>query len=108
MRLANQAGAHGRGYLAGDLEQLGSLGSSAGLLAVLVLALYINSDEVRRLYSHPERLWLLCPLGLYWVSRIWLLAHRGLVNEDPLVFALKDRVSYGVAALGALVLLAAT
>ncbi len=60
------------------------------------------------LYSNPERLWLLCPVMLYWVSRVWLLAHRGLVNEDPLVFALRDKVSYAVGLVAALVLLAAT
>jgi 4-hydroxybenzoate polyprenyltransferase len=75
---------------------------------VLVLALYITSGEVTVLYTHPKRLWLLCPVMLYWVGRVWLLAHRGQVNEDPLVFALKDKLSYvvGVVALG--VLLAAS
>ncbi len=107
MRLANQEVAHGRGYFAGDLEQLGQLGTSSGYLSVLVLALYISSAEVRQLYTHPTRLWLLCPVLLYWVSRVWLLAHRGEVNEDPLVFALKDKVSYAVGAVAALVVLAA-
>ena len=99
--------AHGRGYFASDLEQLGQLGTSSGYLSVLVLALYISGEEVRRLYTHPERLWLLCPVMLYWVSRVWLLAHRGEVNEDPLVFALKDKVSYAVGAVAALVVVAA-
>jgi 4-hydroxybenzoate polyprenyltransferase len=103
---AGKAGkAHGRGYEAGDWEQLASLGSASGYLAVLVLALYIHSNEVSVLYRHPERLWLLCPLLLYWVGRVWMLAHRGLVNEDPLVFALKDRVSYAVGAVAAAVVL---
>lgn len=107
LRASNQEVAHGRGYFASDLEQLGQLGTSSGYLAVLVLALYISSEEVRRLYTHPERLWLLCPVMLYWVSRVWLLAHRGEVNEDPLVFALRDKVSYAVGAAAALVVLAA-
>ena len=107
MRLSNQAVAHGRGYFAGDLEQLGQLGTSSGYLSVLVLALYISSAEVRQLYTHPQRLWLLCPVLLYWVSRVWLLAHRGEVNEDPLVFALKDKVSYAVGAVAAVILLVA-
>ncbi|WP_164020265.1 UbiA family prenyltransferase [Pyxidicoccus trucidator] len=104
LRLTNEAAAHGRGYLAQDYEQLASLGAAAGQVSVLVLALYITSKEVTALYSHPERLWLLCPVMLYWVGRVWVLAHRGLVNEDPLVFALRDRVSYAVGLVSALVL----
>jgi 4-hydroxybenzoate polyprenyltransferase len=108
LRLSNESSAHGRGYLAQDYEQLASLGAAAGQVSVLVLALYITSKEVTALYAHPERLWLLCPVMLYWVGRVWVLAHRGLVNEDPLVFALRDRVSYWVAFIAALVLWAAT
>jgi 4-hydroxybenzoate polyprenyltransferase len=107
LRLSNETAAHGRGYLAQDYEQLASLGAAAGQVSVLVLALYITSREVTALYTHPERLWLLCPVMLYWVGRVWVLAHRGLVNEDPLVFALRDRVSYAVGLVSALVLWAA-
>ena len=108
LRLANESAAPGRGYVAGDYEQLGALGVASGYLAVLVLALYITSREVTVLYTHPSRLWLLCPVMMYWVGRVWLLAHRGEVNEDPLVFALKDRVSYAVGVLAAGILLAAS
>lgn len=108
LRLSNETSAHGRGYLAQDYEQLASLGAASGQVSVLVLALYITSKEVTALYAHPERLWLLCPVMLYWVGRVWVLAHRGLVNEDPLVFALRDRVSYAVGLVSALVLWAAT
>ncbi|WP_223644869.1 UbiA family prenyltransferase [Corallococcus sp. EGB] len=108
LRQSNETSAHGRGYLAQDYEQLASLGTAAGQVSVLVLALYITSKEVTALYAHPERLWLLCPVMLYWVGRIWVLAHRGLVNEDPLVFALRDRVSYIVGAVAAVVLWVAT
>ena len=108
LRESNETAAHGRGYLAQDYEQLASLGVAAGQVSVLVLALYITSKEVTALYGHPERLWLLCPVMLYWVGRIWVLAHRGLVNEDPLVFALRDRVSYVVGLVAALVLWVAT
>jgi 4-hydroxybenzoate polyprenyltransferase len=107
LRLANEAAAPGRGYVAGDYEQLASLGVSSGYLSVLVLALYITSKEVTALYLYPERLWLLCPVMMYWVGRVWLLAHRGQVNEDPVIFALKDKVSYTVGILVAGVLLAA-
>jgi 4-hydroxybenzoate polyprenyltransferase len=108
LRLSNETVAPGRGYLAGDYELLASLGVSSGYMSVLVLTLYITHKDVTALYAHPERLWLLCPVMLYWVSRVWLLAHRGQVNEDPLVFALRDKVSYAVGAVAALVLLAAS
>jgi 4-hydroxybenzoate polyprenyltransferase len=99
---------YGRGYVAGDYEQLASLGSASGYISILILALYMNSAEVVKLYSHPEILWGVCPVILYWVSRAWLLAHRGQMNEDPIVFALRDRVSYVCAALCAVCAVAAT
>lgn len=98
----------GRGYLIGDLEQLASLGTSSGYIAVLVFALYINSPEVRILYAVPDALWLACPLLLYWTSRLWLLAHRGLLAEDPIVWVVRDRVSHMVGlAVASVMLLAA-
>jgi 4-hydroxybenzoate polyprenyltransferase len=66
---------------------------------VLVLALYINSPESLALYARPQVLWLICPLLLYWVSRVWVIAHRGAMNDDPVVFAVRDRVSQVVIAL---------
>jgi 4-hydroxybenzoate polyprenyltransferase len=103
LRLEHRESSEGRGYLASDLEQIDSLGTASGYVAVLVLALYINSPEVVTLYTRPEWLWLLCPSILYWISRIWLLAHRGQVYDDPVVFALRDRVSY---VIGVFVILA--
>jgi 4-hydroxybenzoate polyprenyltransferase len=97
----------GRGYHVGDREQLAALGAASGNCSVLVLALYVHSETGVYLYAHPDRLWLLCPLVFYWISRMWLLAHRGVVHEDPLVFAIKDPVSYLLGALIALVLWAA-
>jgi len=96
----------GRGYTTADLETLSMLGVASGLLAVLVLALYLASADVTRLYAHHERLWLLCPLALYWVSRLWLLARRGVVDEDPVLFALTDRASHLVGLGAVLVVLA--
>ena len=98
----------GRGYIAGDAQVLGWLGVASGSLSVLVLALYITSRDVTALYSHPAVLWVACPLMLYWISRLWLLAHRGDLHEDPLVFALRDPPSYLVAAATALVMFAAS
>jgi hypothetical protein len=74
---------------------------------VLVLALYVSGKEVVELYASPAVIWMACPLLLYWISRIWLLARRGLVHDDPLVFALRDKVTYVVAAIGALIFLGA-
>jgi len=89
----------GRGYAPGDAELVTALGSSSGYLSVLVLALYVNSQEVRVLYHRPILLLLICPAMLYWISRVWLLAHRGQMHDDPIVFAIKDRVSYLIAAI---------
>ena len=100
--------APGRGYVASDATLLGNLGTASGYLAVLVLALYLTGRDVTALYLHPERLWLLCPLLLYWISRVWMLAHRDVIDDDPLVFALRDRVSWTVAGLAALLLFLAT
>lgn len=96
-----------RGYLTGDVQWLGTMGSASGYLAVLVLALYLNSDEVVRLYRKPAVLFLVCPLLLFWTGRMWLLAHRGQIHEDPLVASARDPASYIVAALVGLVLYAA-
>jgi 4-hydroxybenzoate polyprenyltransferase len=95
MALTHEEGAFtGRGYRKGDLEHLARLGTSSGYLSVLVLALYVSSNEVAALYTQPRLLWLLCPVMLYWVSRVWLLAHRGEIPDEPIVFALKDPASY--------------
>jgi 4-hydroxybenzoate polyprenyltransferase len=96
-----------RGYLTGDVQWLGTMGSASGYLAVLVLALYLNSDEVVRLYRKPAVLFLVCPLLLFWTGRMWLMAHRGQIHEDPIVASARDPASYIVAALVGLVLYAA-
>ena len=87
----------GRGYMQEDLEVVSSMGSAAGYLAVLVLALYIQDTHTAQLYATPKFIWLACPLLLFWISRAWLIAHRGQMHDDPIVFALKDRVSLVVA-----------
>lgn len=103
----NEKKTWGRGYWVGDMEQVASFGAASGYISVLVLALYVSSHEVTKLYSNPMLIWLACPLLLYWVSRVWLLARRGIVHDDPLVFALRDRVTYIVAFLGLLIFVAA-
>ncbi len=96
-----------RGYIRGDREWLGSMGSASGYLSVLVLALYINSEQVVALYRNPLLLWLVCPLLLFWTSRMWLLAHRGQIHDDPIVATVRDPASYVLGALVALVMFAA-
>lgn len=83
----------GRGYYPSDLEMLSSLGAASGYLSVMVLALYIQEASAAHLYSHPKFIWLACPLLLFWISRTWMLTHRGQMHDDPVVFAVKDRVS---------------
>ena len=97
-----------RGYKEVDINQLSSLASAGGYVAVMVLALYINSPEVVLLYRHPQVLWLLCPILIYWISRLALIANRGHLDDDPVAFALKDRATWVVGALAAVVLALST
>ena len=101
----NQTGS--RGYQTNDLQLVSSLGGAAGYLSVLVLALYIQDPAAANLYTHPEYIWLACPILLFWVSRTWLLTHRGLMPEDPVLFALKDRISQLTGVIFLLVFIAA-
>ena len=103
----NEKKTWGRGYLVGDIEQIASFGSASGYIAVLVLMLYVSSNEVAVLYKNPKMIWLACPLLLYWISRVWLLARRGLVHDDPLVFAMRDMGTYIVGLLGVIIFIAA-
>jgi 4-hydroxybenzoate polyprenyltransferase len=99
LKRRNQLQAIGRGYQVSDLPILQSLGSAAGYLSVLVLALYIDSPEIEALYHRPKVIWGLCVLLLFWVSRVWMTAQRGLMHDDPVVYALRDRVSLAVGLL---------
>jgi 4-hydroxybenzoate polyprenyltransferase/phosphoserine phosphatase len=96
-----------RNYRKSDLATLGALAAASGLNAVTVFALYISSDTVRTLYRHPKALWLICPILLYWVGRALILADRRLMDDDPIVFALKDWVSLLSFALIAFIMVAA-
>lgn len=84
----------GRGYIAEDISIIQSMGVSSSLISVLVMVLYINSSSISQLYSNPKFLYLIIPILLYWNLRVWLLAHRSLMNEDPIVFGIKDRASH--------------
>jgi 4-hydroxybenzoate polyprenyltransferase len=103
LRRRGQLQAAGRDYDVNDLPMLESVGISAGYLSVLVLALYINSPATLPLYRRPEALWPLCVLLLYWITRIWMKTHRGKMHDDPVIFAMRDRVSLATGLLAALV-----
>jgi 4-hydroxybenzoate polyprenyltransferase len=94
---------HGRGYHVADLEQIRAFGTASAYAAVVVFSLYISRPDVYALYRHPGRLWLIVPIMLYWLHRVWLLASRGELDEDPVVFAIRDRISQ-VLALGTAIL----
>jgi 4-hydroxybenzoate polyprenyltransferase len=96
-----------RGYQVIDKELLASLGGGSGYVAVLVLAIYISSGAAEILYTRHELIWLLCPLLLYWISYVWLIAHRGEMHDDPLVFTVRDHVSRIVILLAAAIVLLA-
>lgn len=83
----------GRGYVASDMGLISSMGVAAGYLSVLVVALYINDTATLKLYPDSRLIWLGCPILLFWISRVWLLTHRGQMEDDPVVFALTDRIS---------------
>ena len=91
--------AAGRAYHVDDLPIVATMALAAGYVSVAVLALYLNSETVQALYGEPQVLWGVCPVLLYWLSRMAMMAHRGSVDDDPIVFALRDRTSWICAAL---------
>ncbi len=96
---------NGRGYFVSDLEQLRALGTGAAYAAVVVLSIYINNPETNVLYAHPVRLWVVVPVLLLWLSQVWMLASRGEMDEDPVVFAITDKRSLLLGVLMAAVIL---
>lgn len=85
--------AHGRGYYTSDAPVVQALGVASGFSAALVLALYLNSEAVLRLYPSPQWVWGTVPILVFWISWVWLQAHRGEMHDDPVVFAIQDRTS---------------
>jgi 4-hydroxybenzoate polyprenyltransferase/phosphoserine phosphatase len=108
VRQQNAREIKGRGYTAADLELVTMLGLVSGFMAVLVLALYVNSEQVAKLYAHPTLLLLVCPLMLYWITRVWFLTHRGQMHDDPTAFAFRDWISYAIGAITLVVMWLAT
>lgn len=91
--------AHGRGYLVSDAPLVQTLGVSSGYISALVIALYVNSDDIVSFYVQPIAIWLLVPILLFWVSWVWLKATRGEMHDDPIFFAIEDKASLVVFAL---------
>lgn len=100
--------AHGRGFLVTDAPVLQMMGVTSGYASILVLALYVNSDAVTRLYRHPEMIWSAVPLMLLWISWVWLKTHRGEMHDDPIVFSVRDRTSLAIGLLVVLIFAAAS
>lgn len=91
--------APGRGYHVDDLPIISNMALTAGYVSVLIMALYIQSPEITALYNRPYAIWGICLVLLYWCSRIVMITHRGGMHDDPIVFAMKDRISYFCLAL---------
>jgi 4-hydroxybenzoate polyprenyltransferase len=106
LNLQNQgkSSIEGRGYGVENLQTLAIIGGGSSLIAVAVLAFYINAPATTELYSNPLLLWGICPLILYLLWRIWALARRGEFQEDPVLFALTDRGSQLTAAVCSLII----
>lgn len=104
----NNSHAHGRGYAVTDAPLLQVFGITAGYAAVLVLALYLHSETIVTLYVQPQLIQFAVPLMLFWISWVWMKAHKGEMDDDPIVFAIKDRASLAVAAFIAISFLLAT
>jgi 4-hydroxybenzoate polyprenyltransferase len=99
--------AAGRGYVNSDLPMIPLMAIAAGYVAVLIMALYLNSPDVSALYRHPLRLWGICVILLYWISRMVMMAHRGQMNDDPIVFSIKDPPSRYCGVVVAIIIVAA-
>jgi 4-hydroxybenzoate polyprenyltransferase len=99
---------HGRGYRTSDGPLVQTLGIAAGFSAAMVFSLYLNSAEILLLYATPEIVWGAVVVLVYWISWMWLQAHRGRMHDDPLVFAVKDPVSLAAGTVFLLVLFLGT
>lgn len=99
--------AAGRAYVTDDIPLVSQIAAAAGFVSVLVMSLYLNSTAVLELYTHPEVLWGVCGILMYWISRVLLITHRGNMHDDPIVFAVKDKTSWICAVLIVAVAIAA-
>ncbi len=98
----------GRGYAIEDMDFVQKTGIASGFISLLILALYITSEQVFVLYSAPLLLWLTIPAVLYWLMRMWYMAHKGKMTDDPIIYAIKDKSSYVVFIIVLITIIAAT
>ena len=97
----------GRDYQVADIPVMLASGVSTGFISIMIVALYINSEKVQTIYTNPMILWLLCPVLMYLIGRIWMFTARGHMHEDPIVFAVRDRGSiYAALLIGAIIITA--
>jgi 4-hydroxybenzoate polyprenyltransferase len=97
-----------RGYRPEDLPLIGNIGPTAGFMALLIFSLYLNGEDAQKLYDSPWLLWLVVPVMMFWILRVWFLAFRGELHDDPIVFAIRDKVSYACFVAAVALLLAAS
>lgn len=90
----NQEELFGRGYSIINLSIVQKIGIISGVVSLLILALYINSEQVMILYKNPFLIWLALPIIFYWLLHMWMVAHRGKMSDDPIIYAFKDKSSY--------------
>lgn len=98
----------GRGYHKEDAKLMPPFGIASGMIAVFVFAFYTLSSDINRLYNEPRLVLLICPLLIYWISRVWFLAGRGELHDDPIVFAIKDKASWAIMILSVILIILAT
>ncbi|PXW76302.1 4-hydroxybenzoate polyprenyltransferase [Blastomonas natatoria] len=103
-RDAGKSSPPGRGYAINDLAMLLPLGAAAGYASVMVVMLYLSSPQITALYAHPLRMWLICPLLIYWISRTLMLANRNEMHDDPIIFAMTDKISWLTGVVAALII----
>ena len=101
------SGIPGRGYQVADAQWLQAAGIASGYLSAVVLAIYVNNPDVMRLYAHPERLLFMCPVLLYWMTRVWLNAHRRVMPDDPVVAVAADPITYVLLVIATVIILIA-
>ena len=94
LRESSEERASGRAYSVEDVTAMSALSAASSIASVVILMLYIQSPEVSGSHTRPELLWLICLLLVYWMGRMTLLVNRGVVDEDPIVFAMRDRTSW--------------
>ena len=98
----------GRGYVRFDAETTMASGIASGQLSLLVFALFMNGEHMQKLYGMPQILWFVLPVLFYWLTRMWMIAHRGEMTEDPIVFTIKDPASYVALIIIILIMIAAS